>query len=309
MSTVLSVVDAHKTYGETQALKGASITLNAGEWLGLLGPNGAGKTTLIRAIAGRVLLDQGRINLLGSDISSDRNLAIETRKRLGVVPQEIALYPLLTARENLQAFGTLSGIPAADLETRIEWALEWTGLADRAKDLAKTFSGGMKRRLNIACSVLHRPSVILLDEPTVGVDPQSRQRIWDMLAALRKEGAALLLTTHQLDEAQTVCDRITIIDHGRTIADGTMDQLVLDTIGPSRTVLLTLDAPPTSDLLTLSIICEDLTLRASMTDVAADLPPLLQRLHGAGRKVRDVQVQSPSLHSVFIHLTGRDLRE
>ncbi|NJL27997.1 MAG: ABC transporter ATP-binding protein [Thermoanaerobaculia bacterium] len=171
---VLEVTDAARRYGEVAALCGVDLQLERGEWLGLLGPNGAGKTTLVRAIAGRVRLDRGEIALFG--------------QRLGVVPQEIALYPALTARENLVTFGSLHGLGRRELTLRIAWALAWTGLAERADEPVRGFSGGMKRRLNIAASVLHRPDVLLLDEPTVGVDPQSRERIWQMLAELRRGG-------------------------------------------------------------------------------------------------------------------------
>ena len=159
-------------------------------------------------------------------------------------PQGLALYPTLTAAENLRMFGEMQRIAAPELRDRVAWALQWTGLADRAREPVKRFSGGMKRRLNIACGVLHRPSVVLLDEPTVGVDPQSRERIWEMLDGLRNDGASLLLTTHQLDEAQKVCDRIVIIDHGRDIAAGTLAELIAQTVGPARRVTLLLDRPP-----------------------------------------------------------------
>jgi len=201
-----------------KALDGVSLELREGELLGLLGPNGAGKTTLVRAIAGRVRLDAGTITIDSG--------------ALGVVPQEIALYPALTARENLEAFGELNGLRGPTLRERVGWALEWTALAERTKDPVRTFSGGMRRRLNIACGILHRPRVILLDEPTVGVDPQSRERIHDMLDALRADGHTLLLTTHQLDEAEARCSRIVIVDHGRVIADGEPAELIR-TIGGS----------------------------------------------------------------------------
>src|SRR5262249_44348590 len=223
------------------ALRGASLELREGELLGLLGPNGAGKTTLVRAIAGRVRLDQGAIRLLGRTLESS-----SPREGLGVVPQEIAIYPLLTARENLEVWGRLHG--ATDLGSRVAWALEWTGLADRAREPVKNFSGGMRRRLNIACGVLHRPKVILLDEPTVGVDPQSRERIYEMLMTLRAEGASLVLTTHQLEEAEARCDRIVIIDHGDVIASGTLAGLVEQTVGTHRRVTLQLDRVPPEPL-------------------------------------------------------------
>lgn len=225
---MLQIKDAHKQFGEKAALDGADLSLGEGEWLALLGPNGAGKTTLVRAIAGRVRLDSGTIRLQGEEVTG---LEHHARASLGIVPQEVALYPNLTARENLEVFAALHGVPKSELRERAKWALDWTGLADRADERSATFSGGMNRRLNIACGVLHKPRVILLDEPTVGVDPQSRQRIWEMLEQLRGEGASLLLTTHQLDEAQEVTDRIVILDRGKTIAAGTFKELLNQTIG------------------------------------------------------------------------------
>ncbi len=300
---VLSVQDARKSYGATPALRGVSLELGEGELLGLLGPNGAGKTTLVRAIAGRVALDGGAIELMGRPLDGGG------RGRLGVVPQEIALYPLLTARENLEAFGRLNGIPRGTLAARVAWALDWTGLADRAREPIKRFSGGMKRRLNIACGVLHDPRVILLDEPTVGVDPQSRERIHEMLERLRATGVSLLLTTHQLDEAEGRCDRIVIIDHGQVIAAGTLDELVARTVGHHRDVTLRLDRAPERPIDGFDGGAEGALLRARVDDVGAELPGLLQRVEAAGCAIRDVEVRSPSLQSVFLHLTGRELRE
>lgn len=316
METVLSVTDARKRFPSKApappaiALDGAAMSLRQGEWLALLGPNGAGKTTLIRAIAGRVRLDGGSINLLGTTINNgDAAAAGAARNELGIVPQDFAIYPLLTAEENMLAFGSLHGVPKHELRDRVRWALEWTGLADRAKSQSKTFSGGMKRRLNIACGILHRPKVVLLDEPTVGVDPQSRERIWQMLGQLRDEGASLLLTTHQLDEAQQICDRITIIDHGRTIADGTMEQLVARTIGKGRQVTLSFAHPVKDTPPGVTLSDDRRSATATIQDVASELPALLQRLAGAAAKVDDVHIERPSLHSVFIALTGRELRE
>ena len=300
---VLSVKDARKSYGATQALRGVSLELGEGELLGLLGPNGAGKTTLVRAIAGRAALDGGSIELMGQPLAGGG------RERLGVVPQEIALYPLLSARENLEAFGRLNGIKSAALKARVEWALEWTALADRAKEPIKRFSGGMKRRLNIACGVLHEPRVILLDEPTVGVDPQSRERIHEMLERLRATGVSLLLTTHQLEEAEGRCDRIVIIDHGQVIESGTLDELVARTVGNHRRVTLRLDRPPERPIAGFNGGSEGTLLRAQVDNVSAELPALIQRAEAAGFTVQDIEVRSPSLQSVFLHLTGRELRE
>jgi linearmycin/streptolysin S transport system ATP-binding protein len=304
--SVLRVLDARKAFGPTQALDGASLELREGEMLGLLGPNGAGKTTLVRAIAGRARLDGGSIELFGRPLAGASS---EGRETLGVVPQDIALYPLLTARENLHAWGRLHGVAPADLGPRIDRALRWTALGDRASSLVKTFSGGMKRRLNIACGILHEPKVVLLDEPTAGVDPQSRERIYDMLAELRNAGVSVLLTTHQLEEAEARCDRIVIIDHGRMIAAGTVGELVEQTIGAQRRVTLTLDRAPTEPLPGFEVGASSTILRAQVRDVAGELPSLLGVVRDTGCKVLDVDVRSPSLHAVFIHLTGRELRE
>ncbi|MGH7730480.1 MAG: ABC transporter ATP-binding protein [Candidatus Eiseniibacteriota bacterium] len=305
---VLEVSQARKSFGATRALDGASLELRQGEMLALLGPNGAGKTTLVRAIAGRVRLDGGTIALFGRalDVTSGR---ARGREGLGVVPQEIALYPLLTARENLHAWGRLHGVSPGDLRPRIERALTWTALADRAGEPIKRFSGGMRRRLNIACGILHEPKVVLLDEPTAGVDPQSRERIYDMLTELRDRGVSILLTTHQLEEAEARCQRIVIIDHGRAIAAGTLTELVEQTVGAARRVTLTLDRAPARALSRLAAENGGANVVAQVRDVAAELPALLGEVQEAGCRVLDVEVRSPSLHAVFIHLTGRDLRE
>ncbi len=309
MNTAFTVQDAHKHFGETHALAGADVVLRRGEWLGLLGPNGAGKTTLVRAMSGRVHLDRGTITLLDAPFDGT-SASHEGRRRLGIVPQEIALYPLLTALENLRAFGSLHGLAGRELHDRVRWSLSWTGLSERSKEPIRQFSGGMKRRLNIACSVLHRPDVILLDEPTVGVDPQSRHRIWEMLAELRDDGASLLLTTHQLDEAQEVCDRIVIIDHGKTIAAGTLTELLRETIGTVRRVTFTLDRPAPESLRERGFSCDEGndTCR-EVADIAAELPTMLIEVRNAGAVVKDIHIDTPSLQAVFLHLTGRELRE
>ncbi len=302
--TVLRVADARKAFGATRALDGVSLELGQGELLGLLGPNGAGKTTLVRALAGRVRLDGGTIELFGRRLSP-----ADARDGLGVVPQELALYALLTARENLEVFGGFNGLSGAALRERVSWALEWTGLVERAREPIRRFSGGMRRRLNIACGVLHRPRVILLDEPTVGVDPQSRERIYDMLGRLRAEGVSLLLTTHQLEEAEARCERIVVLDHGRVIAAGTLAELVRDTIGARRTVTLRLDRAPAGPLAGLTDEGGGRLWRGPVGDVDADLGALLARVRAAGATVEDLEVRRPTLQAVFLHLTGRELRE
>jgi ABC-2 type transport system ATP-binding protein len=304
-SDVLAVTGARKKFGDVVALDGAALSLRQGELLALLGPNGAGKTTLIRAISGRVQLDAGEILLFGKPLKGTK-----TPPELGIVPQELAIYPSLTARENLEAFGRLQGLSSGNVASQVKWALATTALDDRADEPVKGFSGGMKRRLNIACGVLHRPRVVLLDEPTVGVDPQSRERIYDMLTELTKAGVSLLLTTHHLEEAEARCTRTVIIDHGKVIAAGTMSELVDRTVGRHRIVTLRVDAPMTALPPGVDVSAEDpRVLRAKVTNVARELPALLTAISTQGREVEDVEVRGPSLQSVFIHLTGRELRE
>jgi ABC-2 type transport system ATP-binding protein len=301
---LLRVHEAHKTFGDVRALRSASFELRAGELLALLGPNGAGKTTLLRAVGGRVTLDRGTVELFGAAASDAAR-----RKRLGIVPQEIALYPLLTARENLEAFGSLHGVARQRLSERVAWALKWTGLKDRSREPIKNFSGGMKRRLNIACSVLHEPGIVLLDEPTVGVDPQSRERIYEMLDGLRAGGASLLLTTHQLEEAEARCDRVVIIDHGQVVAEGTTAELVERTVGTRRTVIVALVQALTDPVEGFAVDAAGLRLTAEVADVGAELPGLLSRVHRGGYVIEDVEVRRHGLHAVFLHLTGKELRE
>ena len=225
------------------ALDGVTLELSPGEILGLLGPNGAGKTTLVRSVAGRVAPDAGRLHLFGRLPTEPSPRALR-----GWVPQDLALYPLLSPRENLWAFGRYQGLAARELDAAIPRMLDWIALSERADDRTEKLSGGMKRRLNIAAGTIHRPRVLLLDEPTVGVDPQSRERIYAMIQELRDEGLSILYTTHYMEEAERLCDRIAIIDHGRIIAVGTKDELVRNTLGTARTLALEF-ASPVSDLL------------------------------------------------------------
>ncbi len=300
----LAVYSAEKRFGDIVALAGVSLALEEGELLALLGPNGAGKTTLVRAISGRVRLDAGRVELAGRPAHEPG-----ARDILGVVPQEVALYDMLTPRENLALFGRLQGLGGRALEESVGWALRWTGLESRARHLVKTFSGGMKRRLNIAAGVLHRPQVVLLDEPTVGVDPQSRERIYEMLDELRRQGTSLLLTTHQLDEAESRCDRIVILDHGKVVGEGTLPELVSRLFGGRRTVTLTLDRVPTSPLPGLEFKPGGRSGTALLADAVEELPALLARVRACGLEVEDLALHRPGLGEVFLALTGRELRE
>ena len=307
MNDALTVRNARKRFGAVQALDSASFELREGELLGLLGPNGAGKTSLIRAIAGRLRLDDGSIEIGGKTLAPG-----STHPDLGIVPQELAIYPNLTARENLEVFGRLYGVPPADLRARVDRALEHAALGDRAAEPVKRFSGGMKRRLNIVCALLHHPRIVLLDEPTVGVDPQSRERIYEMLAELQRGGVSLLLTTHHLEEAEARCERIVIVDHGKAIASGTLSELVSTSLGASRVAIIRTSralAPPSPMPAGVDISDDGRTLRAAVDAGGGNLPELtrLAALHGGG--IDDISLHGARLQDVFINLTGRDLRE
>lgn len=307
---LLSVVDLAKSYGSKQALAGMTFEVFSGEFLALLGPNGAGKTSLIRSICGRVRPDSGEIRFSGQPLKWRRD-----RREIGLVPQDLAVYLDLTARENMVAFAKLHGVPRREVPDVVDEALEWTGLADRQHHLVGSFSGGMKRRVNIACGVLHKPKLVLLDEPTVGVDPQSREKIFEMLLQMRNDGTAFLITTHHLDEAESRCDRIVIVDHGRVIASGSLSELITTTVGSASHVQLRLAEIPDASVsqrlsrVDIHVNGDGRTINGPLGDVARDLPVLLAALAKSGCRVHDVQVRPPSLQNVFLHLTGRKLRD
>lgn len=297
---------ACKQFGDTAALSGASLELKAGECVGLLGPNGAGKSTLARAVAGRVQPDSGDISIFGQPLWPTR--PAEALRAVSLVPQEIAFYGALSATENLMCFGRLNGLSGPRLTDQVRWALEWSGLEGRSDEPATQFSGGMKRRLNLACGVLHEPRIVILDEPTEGVDPQSRAYLWEMLQGLRQAGTALLLTTHQLDEAEQQCNRVVIIDSGQTIASGTTAQLVEQTLGNARRLTIRVSSVPAS--LPEGVVAVDGNLlEANITEPAADAASVLRELHARGARVEDVRLSGATLNEVFLELTGRALRD
>ena len=227
-----------KRFGQVVAVDGISLEMRAGECLGLLGPNGAGKSTLIRAIAGRVIPDSGQVAIFGHSAGSP-----QARAALGWVPQDLALYPRLSAKENLHSFGSYYGLTGTKLDQAVTRCLDWAALQDRANDLVSTLSGGMKRRLNMAAGLIHQPRLVLMDEPTVGVDPQSRNRIFEMIEALRAEGMTIIYTTHYMEEAERLCDRIAIVDHGRIIALDTREALVQTSFASRSQVVARFEGP------------------------------------------------------------------
>ncbi len=301
------VRDVTRCFGRRRALDGLCLSLQPREWVGLLGPNGAGKTTLLKCIAGLLAIDAGEIRLFGRH--AGRSGRRSDGRAIGYVPQEIGLYTHLTARENLSVFGELHGMSRGELRQRVEWAVEWTALSGRSDDLVGSYSVGMQRRLNIACAVLHRPRLVLLDEPTVGVDPQGRERIWRMLAQLRAEGATLVQSTHELHEIESVCNRMLIMDAGRIIAAGTVDQLVAGILGRGTRLELIFDAEGDVTLPAGTEAVAGNRVRGWLTDVTAELPPLLEHFRQAGVRVRHMHVERPGLAAVFTRLTGRELRE
>jgi ABC-2 type transport system ATP-binding protein len=290
------------------ALDGVTLSLSSGEILGLLGPNGAGKTTLVRSVAGRVRPDSGDLRVFGLSPTDPASSALR-----GWVPQEIALYPLLSPRENLYSFGRYQGLAEKDLPAAAARSLEWAALTERADDRTERLSGGMKRRLNIAVGTIHRPRLLLLDEPTVGVDPQSRERIYRMIEELRREGVSILYTTHYMEEAERLCDRIAIIDHGKIIAQGTKDELVRRTLGKER--MLSIESQGAlPEPLRRRLSERGATLRPEgavipVEEPAREIPEVLALFRDAGAPVRDLTLKAATLEAVFLQLTGRGLRE
>ena len=300
--------DLRKSYGDRLAVDGVSFSIAPGECYGLLGPNGAGKTTTISMLCGLVPLDQGEITIAGHPGGS-----LQAKAAVGYVPQDLALYPDLSAIENLTFFGELYGLGGQELHSRITETLELVGLADRGKDRIGAYSGGMKRRANMAAGLLHRPQLLVLDEPTVGVDPQSRNAILETVGRL---GIAVLYTTHYMEEAAKLCDRIGIIDDGHLVAEGTAEALITEHGGRDKVHLSCLDA----DLHRLAVACAELD---SVYDVAefedrlelttdhgpAVLPAVVALAARHAVELTGVEVRSPNLEDVFLRLTGKELRD
>lgn len=304
-----------KRYGSREAVRGLSLQARPGEILGLLGPNGAGKSTTVGMLCGLTTPDAGTVRWAGSggtDAAAGGSPAFKAR--IGLVPQDLALHEQLPAIINVRLFGALYGMAGARLEARAQEVLARVGLADRARDLPAGFSGGMKRRLNIACALVHDPDVLLLDEPTAGVDPQSRNAIFDHLEALRAQGKALIYTTHYMEEVERLADRIVVIDHGAVVAEGTLDDL-LRRLPASGRLDLRLDAgePDLARLAALPGVHElqrdGDRLSMVLDDLAAGGAGVLAELAASGVRLRDFASARASLEDVFLALTGRQLRD
>ena len=307
---MLQAIELRKSYGAREVVSGVSFSATPGEIVGLLGPNGAGKTTIVSMLCGLVAPDSGSDSIAGAPIGSD---ASPVKRKIGLVPQDLALYDELSAQRNLELFGALYGMSGVTLQTRCRQALELVGLTDRAKDKPKTFSGGMQRRLNMACALIHDPEILLLDEPTVGVDPQSRNAIFDNLETLKARGKTLVYTTHYMEEAERLCDRVVIIDHGKIVANDTLpglyrllpavESLEIEVEGAVDTSMLAREpvvksARQTNGRLTVGI-----------EDLSHDAPIVLAWLEAHRHKVRSVASGHATLENVFLALTGRQLRD
>jgi len=309
---VIEVEKLRKTFGDLVAVDGISFQARPGKIFGLLGPNGAGKSTTIGCISGLLAPDDGRVTVFGHDVKTEGGKA---KAQLGIVPQELAVYEELSARENLSFWGEAYGLRSTALKERVATVLDLVGLADRAKEPVKNYSGGMKRRLNFACGIVHEPQALLLDEPTVGVDPQSRVRLLELVRQQAAKGACVLYTTHYMEEAESLCDELAIIDHGVVVAAGTLEELramigerdllrLAGTFTPAtaREVLGKLDE--------LEVVqAEEETLTVAVPRASQRLSEIFAILNGAGATVRETTLTRPNLESLFIKLTGKELRE
>jgi ABC-2 type transport system ATP-binding protein len=296
---MIKASNLHKRFAEIHAVDDVSFEIGQGEIYGLLGPNGAGKTTTINMLAGALRPDSGSVSIgVGSDPTRP-----DVREQLGSAPQALAIYDDLTAEENLSFFGKLYGLGRRRLKERVASCLELVGLTERRNSRVSTFSGGMKRRLNLACALVHEPPVLLLDEPTVGVDPQSRNLIFDRIEALRKQGLTVLYTTHYMEEAQRLCDRVAIMDHGKILAEDTVERLI-SAHGVKGVAYVEMEEPPGAHI-RLPAEPENLHMRFESDQPMEDIAALTAQ----GVKFRSLRVERADLESVFLNLTGRSLRD
>lgn len=311
---MLHVNRVRKSFGKTEVVKGVTFSVEKGEAFGLLGPNGAGKSTTISMICGLLPYNEGGITVGGFSVK-DRPL--EIKRKIGVVPQDIALYPTMSARDNLLFWGKMYGLAGRNVKKRADEVLDFVGLHDRAKDKIETFSGGMKRRINIGAALMHKPELLIMDEPTVGIDPQSRNHILETVKELNKEGMTIIYTSHYMEEVEFLCERIGIIDHGEVIAIGTKDDLC-NRLSGGTIIKMEVNVFKSSLLdeinslpITEKVIGneEEKTLEIFVNSGHQALGKLVTAAVKNNVVVSSLQVQEPNLESLFLQLTGRSLRD
>ncbi|QTH44660.1 ABC transporter ATP-binding protein [Cohnella sp. LGH] len=306
MKAAIAVNELFKQYGSKTALDGITFDVSAGGCFGLLGPNGAGKSTTMKILSGLLEPDRGSVAIFGKAAGKERD---SIKELIGYVPQSITLYEKLSARDNLRFFGDMYKVPKRELTSRIGEVLEQVGLADRAKDAVSTFSGGMKRRVNIAAALLHRPKLIIMDEPTVGIDPQSRNHIFEMIRSLKQGGVTVLYSTHYMEEVEALCEDLAIVDHGRVIASGSLDD-VLEKHGTQAVYLELQDGsrPPIPNGFGAPVPKG----RGWTVETSSPLDALAswaQACRSASLGVKQLEIVRPSLEAVFLSLTGTTLRD
>ena len=308
----IEVLDLHKSFGENKAVQGVSFEVKQGEIFSLLGPNGAGKTTTISMLSCLLRPNEGDARIMGHSIRTD---PMGVKSVLGVVPQDLALYEDLSARENLTFWGKMYGLRGTQLKSRVDEVLDIIGLRDRANERVAKYSGGMKRRVNIGVALLHKPKVIYMDEPTVGIDPQSRRNILDSVVLLKNEGMTVLYTTHYMEEAQELSNQIAIMDHGKLMACGTHDELV-KLVGQQTRIDLTLLGDSGQVMTAWQAIdgvsrvsAEDGLITVLVQDSNLTLPHLFEAASRLSARITSVNIREPNLEAVFLHLTGRALRD
>jgi ABC-2 type transport system ATP-binding protein len=307
---MINVSNLRKTFDTIEALKGISFNIPKGECYGLLGPNGAGKTTTISILSTLIEPNEGKVSIAEYDLKKN---PLECKKNIGVVPQEIGLYNELSAYDNLLFWGGLYKVPKSELTKRIDESLKLLGLSDRKNDKVKTYSGGMKRRINIATALLHRPKILLMDEPTVGIDPQSRNLIFEVLEKLHKEGMTIVYTTHYMEEAERLCDRIGIIDNGEIIAQGTLDEL--RTSGSMKeTVVISFTNLTDERYTTITKDWKDLqrfddTIHFYSMNIQGDLSKIILKCIEVGLDILHIDIKKINLETIFLSLTGKQLRD
>ena len=308
---MINVSNLKKRLGNVQALKGISFSIKKGEFYGLLGPNGAGKTTTISILSTILAPDEGEVKINGMDVQKEPS---RCKQLIGVVPQEISLYNQLTAWDNLMFWGGLYNVPGQELKKKAEETLKLFGLYDRRNDLVSKYSGGMKRRINIATALLHSPQVLFMDEPTVGIDPQSRNLIFEVIDKLHKEGMTVIYTTHYMEEAERFCDRIGIIDNGEIIAQGTLDELksnspVKERISVQLSEIDEETVKRVQQALEGDIKVTSNTVHCFANNTKTDLPKLVIRCNELGLDIQHIDIQKVDLETIFLGLTGKQLRD